>query len=153
MAAWQYGRRGAGRLLANEVGAFNSQRRNARKRKIGWHLTLLEWWTIWQQSGKWEERGRGSGYVMCRYGDLGPYALGNVFIGGARENTSEGTRKNKDLPMGVSFRTRGNWQAYEASISIAGKKCRLGSFKTPTEAHAAYLMARNAASVSTIAAE
>lgn len=41
---------------------------------------VWEWWTIWQMSGRWEERGRGHGYMMCRKGDVGPYALGNVVI-------------------------------------------------------------------------
>lgn len=60
--------------------AFVSQRNNARRRGIGWDLTLLDWWSIWQGSGKWELRGRGKGYMMCRFGDEGAYALGNVYI-------------------------------------------------------------------------
>lgn len=62
------------------TGAFISQRRNAKSRGIDWNLSLWEWWTIWQESGRWEERGRGHGYMMCRHGDIGPYEVGNVFI-------------------------------------------------------------------------
>lgn len=63
------------------VRAFSGQKRNAiHHRGIEWKLTLWEWWTIWQMSGHWEERGRGRGYMMCRKGDTGPYAVGNVVI-------------------------------------------------------------------------
>lgn len=60
--------------------AFVSQRSNARARGIEWELTLLQWWTIWQASGKWDLRGRGQGYMMCRFGDAGSYSVGNVYI-------------------------------------------------------------------------
>lgn len=61
------------------VKKFTQQKVGARARGIGWQLTLVEWWGIWQQSGKWSQRGRGK-YVMCRIGDVGPYAKHNVFI-------------------------------------------------------------------------
>src|SRR5688572_26084725 len=66
--------------LTTPVGAFARQRSAARSRGVGFNLTLQEWWNIWQDSGKWNERRTGSGYVMCRVGDSGPYAVGNVFI-------------------------------------------------------------------------
>ncbi len=71
------------------IGAFARQRQNARKRGIEWNLKLWDWWLIWTDSGKWSERGRGSGYVMSRYGDKGAYELGNVFIQCAKENNRE----------------------------------------------------------------
>jgi DNA-binding CsgD family transcriptional regulator len=70
---------GRGRYQAPTY-AYVSQRTNARRRGIGWELSLLEWWQIWDASGKWGLRGRGRGYMMCRFGDVGPYALGNVYI-------------------------------------------------------------------------
>lgn len=61
--------------------AFGLQKRNAASRGIAWELTLWQWWQIWQQSGHWPDRGRGSGgYQMCRKGDQGPYAVDNVYI-------------------------------------------------------------------------
>lgn len=119
--------------------AYHSQRRNARSRGIGWDLTLAQWWAIWQTSGKWAERGRGQGYVMCREGDEGPYALGNVFIATARENSSNKKTKRSGLPMGVTKAAKYN--AYLAHRCIHGKIIRLGSFPTPELAHAAYLAA------------
>jgi hypothetical protein len=71
------------------IGAFSRQRANARNRGVGWDLTLWDWWVIWRDSGKWSERGRGSGYVMSRKGDIGPYAIGNVFIQTGSNNVKE----------------------------------------------------------------
>lgn len=121
--------------------AFRDQKNNAANRGIGWELTLWQWWTIWQQSGKWEQRGRGQGYVMCRKGDVGPYAVGNVFIATARENSSEKSTKKSGLPIGVSFKKIGNYEAYIAKRCFNGKSVHLGSFRTPELAHAAYLAA------------
>ncbi len=70
--------------------AFASQRNAARHRGIGWELTLWDWWLIWQESGKWEQRGRGFGYVMARFGDIGPYARGNVEIIPQPQNIKDG---------------------------------------------------------------
>jgi len=71
------------------TGAFRNQRNNAKGRGIEWNLTLWSWWTIWQESGKWDERGRrGDGYVMCRFRDDGPYEIGNVYIATLRHNSS-----------------------------------------------------------------
>lgn len=117
--------------------AYAGQRRNAIRRGIGWELNLWQWWCIWQQSGKWEQRGRGQGYVMCRNGDVGPYAIDNVFIATARENSSEQKRKKSGLPTGV--RKNARYAGYHAVRMVGGKNIRLGSYPTPELAHAAYL--------------
>lgn len=60
---------------------YNEQKGNAERRNIDFNLTFEEWRDIWDSSGHWEERGRGIGkFVMARYGDIGPYAVGNVKI-------------------------------------------------------------------------
>lgn len=123
------------------TGAFRSQRNSAKNRNIEWDLTLWQWWTIWQASGHWDDRGRGQGYVMCRNGDDGAYAVGNVFIAPARLNSSDNKNKKSNLPMGVRHIKRGNYETYVAQRMIAGKQLRLGNFKTPELAHAAYLLA------------
>lgn len=69
--------------------AYLRQRQSAGKRGIGWNLTLTEWWRIWQESGHWEQRGRGKGYCMARFGDSGPYAVGNVYICTTGQNFSD----------------------------------------------------------------
>lgn len=119
------------------IGAYRSQKSNARRRGIGWELTLWQWWTIWRESGHWHERGRGQGYVMCREGDTGPYAVGNVFIANARDNNSKTKQKKHDLPMGVRS-ARGK---FTAQRMINGRVVYLGTFDHPDLAHAAYLSA------------
>jgi hypothetical protein len=64
--------------------AFRQQRNNARRCGIGWELTLWQWWSIWQASGKWPERGR-VGYWMCRHDKARPFTVDNVFICRAHE--------------------------------------------------------------------
>lgn len=69
----------------------------AKHRDIPFNLTYEQWWDIWQQSGKWEQRGRGLGqYVMARYNDIGAYEVGNVHIIEASQNKMQGNlgRKN-----------------------------------------------------------
>lgn len=71
--------------------AYRAQRKNARVRGIGFLLTFSEWLQVWRESGKLDERGRTGGcYVMSRRGDVGPYAIGNVFIQLHAENVKEG---------------------------------------------------------------
>jgi hypothetical protein len=125
------------RVLKTPTRAFARQKENAKKRGIQWDLTLWQWWCIWQQSGKLSQRGRGQGYVMCRRGDIGAYAVGNVFIATAIENSSSQARKKSSLPCGVRKNRR--CAGYTAVRMINGKYHRLGSFPTPELAHAAYL--------------
>jgi hypothetical protein len=66
---------------------FQAHRRNARQRGVPWGFNLWDWWGVWLDSGKWEQRGRGRGqYVMARHGDEGAYRLGNVSIITGDEN-------------------------------------------------------------------
>lgn len=119
------------------IGAYCMQRQNAERRKIEWKMTLWEWWTIWQKSGKWSRRGRERGrFVMCRKGDTGPYSADNVFIALACENISEATRQD-DLPIGVYRRAK----RFGAKTIVRGRPVNLGTFDTPEEAHIAYLRA------------
>lgn len=60
---------------------FKNHRQGAARRNIEFCLTFEQWLTIWLLSGHYENRGNKKGqYVMCRKGDLGPYAINNVFI-------------------------------------------------------------------------
>lgn len=66
---------------------FKQQKRQAKQRGIPWEMTFDEWYGFWLESGKWHLRGKRKGqFVMARYGDVGAYALGNVFICDASEN-------------------------------------------------------------------
>lgn len=129
------------RALKKPTRAYSAQRKSAEWRGIAWEFSLWSWWTVWQQSGLWEQRGRGQGYVMCRKGDVGPYSPENVYIATAAQNSSEGQRKRKakgdELPIGVTIKKN----RFIALRSVAGKKLYLGSFETVEQAHAAYLSA------------
>ncbi len=71
------------------VAAFNCQRQNAKVRDIEWRLNLAQWWSLWERSGKWGERGRGKDkFVMCRFGDNGAYEIGNVYIATLSHNST-----------------------------------------------------------------
>jgi hypothetical protein len=68
-------------------GAFEYQRWYARSKGRGFELTYEQWLEIWQASGHLHERGPYKGqYVMARFGDKGPYAIGNVEIITAEQN-------------------------------------------------------------------
>lgn len=72
------------------IGAYARQKNSAAQRGIPFTLTLWQWWTIWQESGHWEQRGRGRGmYCMARIGDSGAYEVGNVRIVTNEENIAE----------------------------------------------------------------
>lgn len=71
-------------------GAFLKQRQSAKWRGIDFRLTFAEWLSIWEASGHLSERGRRRGqYVMARFGDRGPYAVGNVKIITQVQNSQE----------------------------------------------------------------
>jgi hypothetical protein len=76
--------------------AYASQRDTSTRRGIQFLLTLEEWVNIWESSGKLPQRGRKKGqYCMARFGDVGPYAVGNVKIMLSQKNTSDGNKGKK----------------------------------------------------------
>jgi len=79
-----------GYARASKARAFISQRTNARKRGIEWEMTFPEWWSVWEESGRYEQRGRrGDLYVMARRQDFGPYAAWNVYITTMSQNAAD----------------------------------------------------------------
>lgn len=127
---------------ATPLRAYQHQRFAAvSRRDIGWNLSLMDWWKIWQDSGHWSDRGQGRGYMMCRKGDVGAYEIGNVFIGLGVENLSAATKKT-DLPIGVAYMKKGVAKPFRAYCNIQGKQRHIGLFATPEEAERAYLQAR-----------
>lgn len=86
--------------------AYCRQRNNAERRGIGWEFNLATWWQVWQASGKWEQRGKGNGYVMARFNDRGPYAPGNVEIIHSVENILQYYEREKGSDCSE---TRAKW--------------------------------------------
>jgi hypothetical protein len=77
---------------------YRAHRANAKFRGVEWVISLEEWWSVWRESGKWEQRGcRHGQYVMARCGDVGPYRLGNVYICLASQNASDGMSRRHRL--------------------------------------------------------
>lgn len=67
---------------------FLGHRSRARKRNIEFLFTFPEWVRAW--GDRLPGRGRGADqYVMCRFGDKGPYAPWNVRIDHPRGNRRE----------------------------------------------------------------
>jgi len=75
---------------------YRQQELNARKRGIPWLFTFETWWSIWDKSGHWNERGRDSHqYCMSRFDDKGVYEASNVSIATNNKNRSE---RNRNYP-------------------------------------------------------
>lgn len=61
--------------------AFCEQRENALTLGAEWNLTFSSWWWLWNESGRWRERGRRfDKFVLVRDDLTGPYSIENVSI-------------------------------------------------------------------------
>lgn len=70
--------------------AYRTQRKHAARRGVSWELNFFEWWSVWQQSGKWSQRGNAKKkYVMSRHNDIGPYKVGNISIITLSQNSKD----------------------------------------------------------------
>lgn len=116
------------------VAAFRQQKANAARRGIGWNLSLGDFWKIWQDSGKWQERGRGKGkYCLSRYTDKGDYTIGNVWVCSFSENCREAHSHSKRGSDNIHFLYPGTRKPWLAKY---GRKS-IGYFSTREEAEAA----------------
>lgn len=92
---------GSSRKALSPMRRYIQQRRNALGRGIEWKFTFAEWWRVWQESGKWDERGR-TGYVMARYGDGdAPYSPATVYICTQQQNIKDSFIVYPDRRAGV----------------------------------------------------
>lgn len=83
----------------------------AVSRKIDFLLTYEEWYQIWFDSGHIDERGTRKGkYVMARFGDTGPYAVGNVKIITMSENIRE-AHTGKTITETTKKKWKKSWQS------------------------------------------
>lgn len=111
---------------------FQEQRSGAKKRGIEWKLSWEEWLQWWMNTGHIDERGRNKGqYQMCRVGDIGPYALDNIYCATLEDNASLPGQRQKGIPkaykvwnVGVGRAVRVNGVEYPA-VSEASKALRM----------------------------
>jgi hypothetical protein len=75
---------------------YIQQKCQADQRNIEWLFTFESWWKMWEESGKWNERGRKTGqYCMARKGDIGPYSPDNVDIILVTRNSSDAHKNGR----------------------------------------------------------
>jgi len=136
---------------SSPMGKYVQQRNSAKRRGIAWEFTFATWWGVWQESGKWAQRGRGDAYVMARWGDGdAPYSVDTVYICTHSQNSKDSYIVS---PHAVRFadsqRSAGSGKGYSYQpgaskirpyvVHVRGR--HIGQFATPEAAHAAYLQA------------
>jgi len=86
------------RKLGWPLRAYQAQRRNARDvQRIGWDLTLWQWWCIWRDSGHIKDRGRGKGnYGLLRRDPDGPHSSKNSYVGPISEAIRAGVMRRAE---------------------------------------------------------
>jgi hypothetical protein len=114
------------RRRSNRYMSFFKHQLSAEYRGIPFLLTFLEWISIWEESGHFSERGCGKGrYCMARYGDIGPYAIGNVKIITQQQNSRDrkGYKHSLKARIKMSSSHKGKTHSFESrlKIGLAGK--------------------------------
>lgn len=145
---------GSSLVASSPMHKYVRQRGNARKRGIGWNFTFPEWWGVWQESGKWPERGLGKDlYVMARYGDGDvPYSVGTVYICTQSQNAKDSfivspaairfaNNPKRKLGSGIGYTIDKRCSLNPFLAQISGRS--LGRYPTAELARAAYLNAAN----------
>jgi len=66
----------------------------SKKRNIEFNLTFQEWYDWWKSNGIDKNIDSTHNLCMCRYDDVGPYSLDNIYFATRAKNTSD-ARKNK----------------------------------------------------------
>jgi hypothetical protein len=120
--------------------AYVSHRKNSWNRGLEFTLTMGEWYTIWKESGKWNQRGRASNkYCMGRKDITKGYTKENSIILSIPENGHHS--RTYYVHNGAASGSRGGVymlypRANKPWVARAGKRS-LGHFATEREARAA----------------
>jgi hypothetical protein len=98
-------------------GKYRRHRGNATDRGIPFLLSFGQWWSVWQRSGHWCQRGRRRGqYVMARFGDQGAYEVGNVRICTVADNMKE-RRLTAATRAKLSAGNRRRWAVWNSQLT------------------------------------
>lgn len=94
---------------------FYQHKTNAERRGVEFNFTFDEWFKMWGDSGKWDERGTGpEKYCMARHNDIGPYSIDNVSIQTNKENGQFAVTHRDHtiwLPAVLNARQDSTWRA------------------------------------------
>ena len=100
---------------------FVEQRRNAALRNIEWNLTINEWWSIWDKSGKYKDRGRTKEkYVMGRIADTGGYSVDNVEIITMSKNSTDYYDVHYDEWVEKMEESNPSWNKNKSGVVVSG---------------------------------
>lgn len=95
----------------------SGRKRDVNGNTVEMRLTFEEWYRLWDESGKWNDKwGRGGRYVMCRKDDVGHYELGNVYIGTVEENSSLAGKHGK------GWKHTDEWKARNSTLHKGRKR-------------------------------
>jgi hypothetical protein len=74
------------------LSAYKAQVASAKKRGISFEICFTDWWEWWKTDNRWERRGDVflDGFVMARKGDIGPYAIWNIYCATFTQNLADG---------------------------------------------------------------
>ena len=107
---------------------YSTQKACAKRRGISFTLTFEEWCSVWEQSGKWDQRGCKKGqYVMSRYNDLGSYEINNVFIQPCGQNVREAQLGSHNPRGPMTFEHKMNISIARTGLKISGVSKLKGS--------------------------
>lgn len=96
----------------------------------------------WMLQHNWEGKHLDKDLLVPGNKEYGPNTC--LFVSDALNNLLTLRQRNRgDFPLGVSITTINGYPYYVASCSFYGKQKRLGYFKTPEEASACYIKAKN----------
>jgi hypothetical protein len=98
---------------------YASQKSSAKRRGIEWQLTFDQWIEWWGEDV--ERRGVGHNCLqMQRFGDKGPYAIGNIKKGYPRDNRATWARVNENKKTAKAAKDREQW--VEALMGMAAQR-------------------------------
>jgi hypothetical protein len=140
---------GGTRNTKSPMAKFLQHKYNAAIRGVKFEFIFADWWRIWQESGKWGQRGRGKGYVMARHNDGDtPYSPGTVYICSGAQNVKDSfaiwpaaerlANRVSKIGTGLGYTITSN---QKNPYAVVVKKKYVGSFPAPELARAAYLAA------------
>jgi DNA-binding CsgD family transcriptional regulator len=113
--------------------AFTELNRNSHRDGYAVDLTLWQWWTLWQESGHWDDRGRGHGYWLFRPRSDAPLSIDNYCIAPG----SEAIRLMKQLEPS-RFPSRGSRiPSAQPELAAMGVQANLRGGEHPPARHRA----------------